>query len=187
MITIITGATHTGKTALAQALLESEQTPYLSIDHLKMGLIRAKHTMLTPLSEDDELTDYLWPIIVEMIKTASENHQDLIIEGCYVPVNWQDYFTDDYLQTIRFICLILSTNYIEHSFDQIMQYASVIEQRLDDDWLTQELLIRDNKQWLENCQRYDLPYSLIEDEYNQTLIIEQLEKMSHHKLKQGDD
>ena len=40
MIILITGASHTGKTLLAQRMLEEYQYPYLSIDHLKMGLIR---------------------------------------------------------------------------------------------------------------------------------------------------
>ena len=82
MIILITGASHTGKTALAQKLLEKYHYPYLSIDHLKMGLIRTKNTSLTPMSSDTALTDYLWPIVREMIKTAIENHQNLIMEGC---------------------------------------------------------------------------------------------------------
>ena len=73
MIILITGASHTGKTALAQRLLEKYNYPYLSIDHLKMGLIRSGNTELTPLSDDNELTAYLWSIVREMIKTAIEN------------------------------------------------------------------------------------------------------------------
>ena len=52
MIVLITGASHTGKTVLAQKLLERYHFPYLSIDHLKMGLIRSGHTTLTPESGD---------------------------------------------------------------------------------------------------------------------------------------
>ena len=48
MIILITGASHTGKTVLAQKLLEKYKYPYLSIDHLKMGLIRSGYTKLTP-------------------------------------------------------------------------------------------------------------------------------------------
>ena len=76
MIILITGASHTGKTALAQRLLERYKFPYLSIDHLKMGLIRSGNTELTPLSDDDDLTEYLWKIVREMIKTAVENKQN---------------------------------------------------------------------------------------------------------------
>ena len=81
MIILIAGATHAGKTAFAQRLLEKYKYPYLSIDHLKMGLIRSGQTDLTPM-DDDKLTDYLWPIVREMIKTAIENQQNMIVEGC---------------------------------------------------------------------------------------------------------
>lgn len=80
MIILITGASHTGKTVLAQKLLEKYKYPYLSIDHLKMGLIRSGYTTLTP-EDDDKLTEYLWPIVREMIKTAIENKQNLIMKG----------------------------------------------------------------------------------------------------------
>ena len=89
MIIFITGASHTGKTALAQKLLEKYQYPYLSIDHLKMGLIRSGNTELTPMSKDEDLTAYLWPIVREMAKTAIENKQNLIVEGCYIPFDWK--------------------------------------------------------------------------------------------------
>ena len=108
MIVLITGASHTGKTALAQRLLEKYKYPYLSIDHLKMGLIRSGHTSLTPMSNDSDLTEYLWPIVREMIKTAIENEQNLIVEGCYIPFDWENDFENEYLEYIRYYCLILS-------------------------------------------------------------------------------
>ena len=87
MIILITGASHTGKTLTAQKLLEAYRYPYLSIDLLKMGLIRSNNTDLTP-EDDEELVDYLWPIVREIIKTAIENGQNLIVEGCYISYNW---------------------------------------------------------------------------------------------------
>lgn len=94
MIILITGASHTGKTLLAQKLLEKYNYPYLSIDHLKMGMIRSGNTQLTPVSADTELTMFLWPIVREIIKTVIENRQNLIIEGCYIPFDWKKDFTD---------------------------------------------------------------------------------------------
>ena len=105
MIVLIAGASHTGKTALAQKLLEKYKYPYLSIDHLKMGLIRSGNTELTPM-DDDDLTEYLWPIIREIIKTAVENKQNLIVEGCYIPFEWKNDFESEYLENIRYYCLI---------------------------------------------------------------------------------
>lgn len=84
MIFLITGASHTGKTTLTQCLLEKYKYLYLSIDYLKMGMIRSSYTKLTP-KDDDQLTDYLWPIVREIIKIVIENGQNLIIEGCYIP------------------------------------------------------------------------------------------------------
>lgn len=132
MIILITGASHTGKTALAQKLLERYKYPYLSIDHLKMGLIRSRNTELTPLSDDNDLTEYLWPIVCEMIKTAIENNQNLIVEGCYIPFDWEKDFTKEYLDNIRYCCLVMSEDYIRNHFGDIKRYASVIEKRLDD-------------------------------------------------------
>lgn len=83
MVILIAGSSHTGKTLLAQKLLEKYKYPYLSIDHLKMGLIRSKNTNLT-VEDDDKLTDYLWGIVKEIIKTNIENNQNLIIEGCFL-------------------------------------------------------------------------------------------------------
>ena len=119
MIILITGASHTGKTLLAQKMLEKYQYPYLSIDHLKMGLIRSGQTDLTPM-DDDKLTGYLWPIVREMIKTAIENKQNLIVEGCYIPFDWRKDFGEEYLTDIRFICLALTDDYIEKHFEDIV-------------------------------------------------------------------
>ena len=51
MIILITGASHTGKTLLAQRMLEKYRYPYLSIDHLKMGLIRSGSLWLSGTHE----------------------------------------------------------------------------------------------------------------------------------------
>ena len=131
MVILITGASHTGKTNLSQKLLEKYKYPYLSIDHLKMGLIRSKNTELTPLSDDNELTEYLWPIVREIIKTAIENRQNLIVEGCYIPFGWKEDFTEEYLGEIRYYCLVMSEKYIRNNFSDIKKYADVIEKRLE--------------------------------------------------------
>ena len=164
MIILITGASHTGKTALAQKLLEKHGYPYFSIDHLKMGLIRSGHTDLTPMSNDRELTAYLWPIVREMVKTAIENKQNLIVEGCYIPFDWQKDFGADYLESIRYYCLVMSERYIKNHFGDIRRYASVIENRLDDD-CTVESALRDNAEMLRLAKQYNANYILIDDEY----------------------
>lgn len=168
MIILITGASHTGKTVLAQKMLEKYKYPYLSIDHLKMGLIRSGNTALTP-EDDDKLTEYLWPIVREMIKTAIENRQNMIIEGCYVPFDWRKDFDNRYLSAIRFICMAMTDAYIDAYFKEIRGHASDIEKRLDDTGMTAEGLKRDNRFVAKGFRQAGEQITLIEDDYEKTV------------------
>ena len=165
MIILITGASHTGKTLFAQRLLEKYKYPYLSIDHLKMGLIRSGNTELTPMSEDKELTGYLWPIVREMIKTAIENKQNLIVEGCYIPFDWANDFDEVYLDNIKYYCLVMGERYIRSHFEDIKKYASAIEARLDDSYCTLESVLKDNEEMLRLAKEYGVNYKLIDEKY----------------------
>ena len=165
MIILISGASHTGKTLLAQKLLEKYKYPILSIDLLKMGLIRSGNTSLTP-EDDEKLEEYLWPIIREMIKTAIENKQNLIIEGAYIPFDWKKDFDSSYLQEIQFYCLVMTQNYIQNHFSDIKNYANIIEKRLDDSWFTKETALEENIKNLELCKQNNCRYILIDDSYD---------------------
>lgn len=164
MIVLITGASHTGKTLLAQTLLEQYKYPYLSIDHLKMGLIRSGYTALTP-EDDDELEKYLWPILREMIKTAIENQQNLIIEGCYIPFDWAKDFEKDALEQIKYYCLVMSEDYIKNHFADIKKYANAAEKRRHDEWCTMEHLLAENRRFLNLATEHKANYVLIDDAY----------------------
>ena len=130
-----------------------------------MGLIRSGNTKLTPMSDDRALTAYLWPIVREIIKTAVENKQNLIVEGCYIPFDWQEDFTSEYLENIKYYCLIMSEDYIRRHFADIKRYANIIEQRLDDEWCTVERVLKDNEEILNYAQRYKVNCIFIDDEY----------------------
>ena len=167
MIFLIAGSSHTGKTVLAQKLLERRHIPYLSIDHLKMGLIRSGQTHLTP-ADDEALTVLLWPILREMIKTAIENHQSMTIEGCYIPHNWREDFTPEYLDRIRCRWLIMTRHYIEHHAAEIRSHANDVEQRLYDGPDLEEL-IRDNERNLALCRKFGCDFVLIDEKYPEHL------------------
>lgn len=154
MIVLIAGATHTGKTVLAQRLLEKYKFPYLSIDHLKMGLIRSNQTTIS-VSDDEKLTPYLWSIVKEIIKTAIENGQNLIAEGCYIPFDWEKDFNKEYLLQIKYYCLIMSKDYILKRFSDILANESIVEQRLISGDLAQENLIKENESNLQTCKNTD--------------------------------
>lgn len=165
MVILIAGASHTGKTALAQRLLERHRVPYLSIDHLKMGLIRSGATDLTP-EDDDALTEYLWPIVREIVKTVIENRQHLVVEGCYIPFGWETDFDESYLCDIRYRCLVMSGRYLSEHAADIAAHANDVERRLDGDGcLDMEELVADNARNLQLCQEHGYPYVLIDETY----------------------
>ena len=168
MVILIAGASHTGKTLLAQKLLEQYHYPYVSIDHLKMGLIRSGNTDLTPM-DDRKLTGYLWPIVREMVKTAIENGQNLIVEGCYIPFDWQQSFEEVYRKQIRYCCLIMTRRYIETHFEEIKSHANAIETRMDDSGLSAEALIAENERNLAECIANGCDHLLIDETYETDL------------------
>lgn len=129
-----------------------------------MGLIRSGNTELTPISDDVKLTEYLWPIVREIIKTSIENNQNLIIESCYIPFDWKKDFSGDYLANIKFFCLVMSENYIRTHFDDIKRYANVIEKRTNDD-CTLKSVLEDNARTLALAQKNEINYILIDHDY----------------------
>lgn len=168
MIILITGASHTGKTLLAQRMLEKYKYPYLSVDHLKMGLIRSGNTDFTP-EDDDELTDYLWPIVREIIKTAIENQQNLIVESGYIPFDWRQDFDERYYPYIRFICLAMTAKYIESHFEEIIGFESVIEDRLMSADCTVAGLQKDNQRNINGFLNAGEQLVLIDFDYEQAI------------------
>ena len=170
MVILIAGTSHTGKTILAQKLLEKYKYPYISIDHLKMGLIRSKYTDLS-VEDDDNLEKYLWPIVREIIKTNIENSQNIIIEGVYIPFNFKDDFSEEYLKSIKYICLIMTEKYIKNNIENILKYENVIENRLYKDNMNIDEFIEENKYNLDMCKKYGYNYILIDDKYDIDLNI----------------
>lgn len=170
MVILISGSSHTGKTLLAQKLLEKYKFPYLSVDHLKMGLIRSKNTKLTA-KDDEKLTKYLWKIIKEIIKTNIENNQNIIIEGCYIPFDWKNDFNKKYLKEIKYICLVMTEKYIRNNYDNIKMYENIIENRKKQEDIKIDELIKENKYNLDMCRKYGNEYVLIDDKYDINLEI----------------
>ena len=174
MVILIAGTSHTGKTLLAQKLLKKYKYPYLSVDHLKMGLIRSENTTLT-VENDKDLTEYLWKIVKEIVKTNIENKQNIIIEGCYIPFDWKKDFDKEYLKQIQYVCLIMTEEYIRNNYDAILRYENSIEQRKEQNGIDIKELIEENNFNLQMCKKFKNKYILIKDKYDINLIISQLE------------
>ena len=176
MVVLITGASHTGKTALARRMLARFGFPYLCVDHLKMGLIRAGYTELTP-EDDAELTEYLWPVVRGIVMTAIENGQDLVVEGCYMPFGLRRDFGEAYLPHLRLVVLAFSEAYVDAHFSDIAAHACDAERRLDDGWLTPERLKEDNRLAAEGFSRAGAKVTLIDGDYESAIerVLRELE------------
>lgn len=172
MIIIITGSSHVGKTVLSQKLMERIHFPYLSLDHLKMAFIRLKMTDLT-VEDDFEMRSFLWPFAAEIIKTAIENEQNLIVEGCYVPDNWKEFFSTDYLRSIRIIYIVMSETYIRQHLNEIASFADVIERRKED-FIDQNRLIACSREFKEYCVQEKLPYLEIDEVFDEDLLTDRI-------------
>lgn len=175
MVILIGGSSHVGKTLLAQKLLEKYKYPYLSLDHLKMGFIRTGKTELT-VNDDYEMRYFLWPFAAEMIKTAIENKQNLIVEGCYIPGEWQDSFTDEYRKDIRCVFVVMSEDYIRKNFDALSAYAGVIEQRSAEK-LDMERLILCSKGFKNDCLSHEIPCLEISERFDMDEIVTEAERL----------
>ncbi|MDE5729568.1 MAG: adenylate kinase, partial [Clostridia bacterium] len=108
--------------------------------------------------------------VKEMIKTAIENKQNLIVEGCYVPFDWQKDFSESYLQEIKFLCLVMTGEYIKNNFTDILKFENIIEKRIAPD-VNKAELIAENKQNLRLCKERGLDYILIDKNYETDLLV----------------
>ncbi len=108
-------------------------------------------------------------MVREIIKTAVENRQDLIVEGCYIPFDWRQDFDGNYLRSIRFVCLALSEEYIDRHFADIIDHESDIETRYFDTCLTPAVLKRDNRFYIDGFVNAGEPVTVIEKDYNETI------------------
>lgn len=163
MIILIGGASHTGKTLLAQELLIKYKIPYTSLDHIKMGLIRGyDHCGFSVSDSDDFITEKMWNVVNGIIHTCRENSQNIILEGCYLPPNKiQELICDD----IVAIYIGFSKEYIQNRFDKIIDFESVIEKRKYPEERTKEDFISANLILKEKCMKANLPYFEINTDY----------------------
>jgi len=169
MVILIAGASCVGKTNMAQKLLEKYKIPYLSIDHIKMGLYRSGNDYgFTPESDDEIITRKLWPIIKGIIMTNIENDQNIIIEGCYLPENIKE-FNENYISKIIYFNIIFSEKYIrENIFKNIYEKRNIIEKReyfIENEEKLIECYVLENKKNKEKCIKNNIKYFEINCEY----------------------
>jgi len=172
MVILIGGVSCTGKTLMAQRLLEKYLIPYLSIDHIKMGLIRGnQYCDFSATDGDDELTNKLWPVVKGIIKTNIENTQHIIIEGYYLPPEGIADFEPEYLKHIITLYIGFSKNYLEkHFISGVIEHRSEIEHKAIDGYMNQDNLIKLHTHLKERCKINNARFFEINDDYEREMI-----------------
>ena len=166
MIILIGGAGCVGKTVLAQRLLERYKYPYMSLDHLKMGIIRSGADCgFTAESHDAIISKKLWPIVRGIIMTAVENDQNLIIEGCYLPPDKIAALPEEYRAHIISFYLALGYHYSREHYADILAHRSDIECRLYPEERSAEEISDDNDQTISMCRLTGAKCFIIEKDY----------------------
>ena len=171
MVILIGGNSRTGKTLMAQKLMERYAISYMSVDHIKMGLYRGLgDSKYHPEQNYTILAETLWPIIKGIIMTAIENEQHLILEGCYILPHMISDFDGDYLKDIFSVYIGFSENYIRRYYDsKIINFQSVIEYRDKDKLIPMEDQIIRHKEFANMCYSEDVSYFQIDDDYEREI------------------
>ncbi|MBS4538460.1 zeta toxin family protein [Clostridium sp. D2Q-11] len=169
MVILIGGNSCTGKTNLSQNLLEKYKIPYLSIDHLKMGLYRSGMDYgFTPTDSNELIAEKLWPIIKGIIMTAIENNQNIIIEGCYLMPDFINDFEDSYVDNIISVFLGFSSDYITKNFESgILKNRCIIEERNYEEDRPVSQFIDEHEKFRNKCINYDVNYFEINSNYSE--------------------
>jgi putative acetyltransferase len=182
MIILIGGVGYAGKTLMAQKLLEKYKIPYLSIDHLKMGIYRSDTNCgFTPESDAETgsfelIANKLWGIIKGIIMTNIENKQNLIIEGAYLfPEKIKEFeklANDEYEYSPHIISFYLgfSESYIKNNYlTKVRANRSVIEDRQYEDTDTWEDYLSENERVKTMCEKSGAKYFEIDSNYEEEI------------------
>ncbi|MDO5523036.1 MAG: 2-phosphoglycerate kinase [Bacteroidia bacterium] len=171
MVILINGASCTGKTYLAQQILQQFSYTYYSIDHLKMGLFRGDPNCgFTPTDDDEKITKHLAPILEGIIRTALENNQNLTIEGCYFDPASIKRLQNEYPDELIALSIVMTDKYCANQFQHnIKKYRCVIENRQYTEERSLEQFIAENRKVADFSHTNGFHVFEVDKDYNSTV------------------
>ncbi len=171
MVILISAPSCSGKTFLSQKLLEIYKFPYYSIDHIKMGIYRSNlENQFSPGDSEEKVAKHIWPTIREIIKTAIENNQNLIVEGVYIYPKFLKEFDANYRDSIIPIFFAFSTKYISNNFQKnIIEYRNIIESRLEKENRNIDYFKSVHKKFIKKCKKNNQKCFVVDNSYKEMI------------------
>ena len=133
MILFLQGTSHSGKSCFARSAARATGAGVLSLDLLKMGLIRSGSAGFSSLRPEDdaEIEERLWPIVQAIAETANENAQSLVIEGVYLPFASTAQLAQRLgSEQAQLFAIVFSEQYVRNHHQLIAQTAAAAERRV---------------------------------------------------------
>ena len=172
MVILLGGTGCTGKTMLANRLMRKTNIPYFPLDHLMMGIYRGMPDCgFTPLDDQFDLGEKMWPVIKGLIMTNIENDHSLILEGFQLLPHLVRDFPAAYLDQTLPVFLLFSEDYIRGNFDEgIMKNRSAVERRGDIDDITAEKMVIDTVRLREQCIKHEVTFFEIKNDFEAEMM-----------------
>ncbi len=186
MIVFLQGATHVGKSSLARMLAKATGAGVLSMDLLKMGLIRSKAAGFAGLTPEDdaEIELRLWPIVRELALTADENGQHLVIEGVYLPFDETAALARQLgLSRAALFAIVHADAYLQKHYELICRHADNVEARVHQEMPTLESLLKEHAEVRRKATACGWPLIEIDTPQAWTSKIDRLEGVASEILK----
>ena len=175
MVILIGGSSHVGKTLVAHRLVKKLGYECLSLDSIKEAFMKTQ--LGSPGTRSDyQMRYWMWPFVSEIIKHAIHNGRNLIVEGCYIPAEWAESFSEIELSEIRCVFIIMSENYLRRYEDEVRVHANDIEKRRCD-FIDIPRLINCSLEFKEDCLRTGTYYIEIDGPYDDESLTDAVESV----------
>jgi putative acetyltransferase len=177
---LIGGVGGTGKTLLASKLMRVLHIPYVSIDHLMMGMVRSDPDChFSPLDSGETIGRHMWPFLKAVIQTNIENNHSIILEGFQLQPEWVTDFTEEYQKHIIPVFIGFSEQYLRSNLvSNIRKHRHVVERR-ENEALNIESLITQHLRLKSECVKHQVTHFEIDESYESSMerVLDSLAEM----------
>ena len=123
MIYILTGIAKSGKSLVANRLIQKYSLPTFSTDYIMMMLVRGNKTLgIDPDGEDEIVANQLRPYINGLIQTMVENKVDYFIEGVHFNPDFARELLDKYPNDVKVLYLGYKDINVEDKINELERF-----------------------------------------------------------------